>query len=381
MKIAEISAFNNFSVGSIMNQIKVELLNQGHECKVYYFRNQQDSNNYLGSKFNLYYNALLSRLFDVDGFVTKRNTKKLIDELDEFNPDIVHLHCLHGYYLNCKLLFEYLKKKKIKVVWTMHDNWAITGHCAYFDLRKCDKWKSGCGGCPAKKDYPKSLLDFSKRNYIQKKNVFTSLDENQLYIVSPSKWLDKIIEQSFLNKYNHKVIYNSINLSKFKNYDNPREKVLLAVASVWDERKNLSKVLEISSNLNEWKVIVVGKIDKKINKEKYVNVKFIDRTNSIDELINIYNRASILINPTLADNYPTVNLEAQMCGLKVMTYNTGGAIETDLGNLFVFDEQTFVNDVYLDNLFNKVEMIVNDDKIMFDAMSQLYINLFNEILG
>ena len=157
--------------------------------------------------------------------------------------------------------------------------------------------------------------------------------------------------------------------------------MLLAVASVWDERKNLSKVLEISSNLNEWKVMVVGKIDKKINKEKYVNVKFVDRTNSIDELINIYNSASILINPTLADNYPTVNLEAQMCGLKVMTYNTGGAIETDLGNLFVFDEQTFVNDVYLDNLFNKVEMIGNDDKIMFDAMSQLYINLFNEILG
>ena len=362
-----------------MNQIKNALVKEGHQCKVFYFRKKQNDNVYLGNNFLLLLNVIHSRFCDRDGFVLFDGAKKLIDELNNFNPDIVHIHCLHGYYMNSLVLFDYFKKNGIKVVWTMHDNWAFTGHCAYFDLRKCEKWKTQCDKCPSKSDYPSTLFEKSKRNYVLKKEVFTSLDQKMLYIVSPSKWLDKQIEDSFLNKYNHFVIYNSINLEKFKDYGFKREKILLAVASVWDYRKNLNRVLEISNNLKEWKVIVIGKIKKKIKRNKYPNVTFMDRTDSVDELVNLYNKASILLNPTLADNFPTVNLEAQKCGLRVLSYDVGGTKETNMGSLYFFDNNTLVDDMYLD-------YILTLDKTHFEfmnlkmTMENEYIKLFKKIL-
>lgn len=377
MRVIEISAFNNYSVGKIMNDIAINLIQLGHECKVIYARGNSSDNFFAGKKSSIFFNALLARIFDNDGFCLKSITKRIIKEIDKFNPHIIHIHCLHGYYFNCSLFFEYLKKHEtIKVVWTMHDNWAVSGHCAYASFRHCDLWKTNCKNCPAKKDYPKTFFDHSKRNFTRKKNTFSMLDSKQLYIVSPSAWLDKIIELSFLKKYNHSVILNGIDVSKFKDLKRTRKKVLLAVASVWDERKNLNRVLEVSNNLKEWNIVVIGKIH---NKSFKPNVSFIDRTNNLDELIEMYNNASILINPTLADNFPTVNIEAQLCGLKVLTYNTGGALETDLGKLFIIDENTFINDEYLDNIL-KLEVKTLDKNLSREYMSNRYIDLFKSII-
>lgn len=375
MKVAEISAFNTFSVGKIMNDIKTELQTNGIECKIYYARGKKSTNIKVGNSLNIYLNALIARLFDNDGFCESSITKKIIHELDQYKPDVIHLHCLHGYYFNSKVFFKYLlKHPEIKVIWTMHDNWAITGHCAYFDLRQCNKWKNQCMNCPSKRDYPKSLFDHSSKNHVKKIKIFSQLPKEQMVIVSPSKWLDNIIGQSFLNKYEHKVIYNGIDANKFNNMNLNREKILLAVASVWDERKNLNKVLEIGYQLKEWRIVIVGVV-KNLKIPNLTNIKFIDRTENSDKLVELYNKASILINPTIADNFPTVNIEAQLCGLKVLCYASGGSLETNIGGLIKIDENTNINDEFLNEVSN-ISFSNSEKDFSRTSMGKNYCKLF-----
>lgn len=382
MKIVQLSAFSTFSVGSIMKNLKTEIENNGDNCYIFYGRGDYSNDPNIikfNSSFSVKKNALMARIFDDDGLCDKLHTRALIKRLQEIEPDIIHIHCLHGYYINYKLLFDYLKNTNIKVVWTMHDTWAFTGHCCYFDSVKCDKWKIGCFKCPAKSEYPKSIIfDRSKRNYKIKKEVFTSLPANRLSIVSPSKWLDGKIAQSFFNKYQHKVIYNGLDLAKFVNLGLQRKKIVLAVASVWDRRKNLEKVLNVAKNLKIWRVIVVGKIETPVNTQNVDNVTFIPRTTNLDELIKLYNEASVFINPTLDDNLPTVNIEAQLCGCKVLTYDVGGSIETDCGLLTIINEKIIIDDYFLDDLEEKQAKITSFNNFDNKVMSRIYYKLYKE---
>ena len=383
MKIVQISAFSDFSVGNIMKNLKTEIENNGDECYIFYGRGNYSNDSKI-IKFNspwiIKKNALMARIFDNDGLCDRGHTKRLIKKLQEIKPDIIHIHCLHGYYINYRLLFDYLKSTNIKVVWTMHDTWAFTGHCCYFDSVKCEKWEKGCFKCPAKSEYPKSaIFDRSKRNYKIKKEVFTSLPANRLSIVSPSKWLDGKVAQSFFSKYQHKVIYNGIDLSKFVNFGLQRKRIVLAVASVWDRRKNLEKILNVAKNLKTWKIIVVGKIETPINTQNLDNVTFIPRTTNLDELIKLYNEASVFINPTLDDNLPTVNIEAQLCGCNVLTYDVGGAIETDCGLLMIINEKNIIDDAYLDNVSMCEKRTLVLDKFDKSTMSNAYYLMYKEL--
>lgn len=385
MRIAEVSCFSKYSVGKIMQGIKAYINNNTNStCEIFYarFRND-DSNICVGNKVAVYSNALIARLFDNDGFLPSFITKKLIDKLEEFNPDIIHIHCLHGYYANVKILFKYFKYKNIKIVWTMHDAWAITGHCCYFSQINCERWKNGCFSCPLKKTYPSSLIfDCSSKNYSKKKEIFNSLDVNNMIIVTPSKWLEDIIKQSYLKQYSVTTIYNGIDISKFKIKDLKKphdKKLILGVASVRDERKGLDKFLELSEVISpDWEILLIGKFPKKIILPS--NITHIDRTDSQDELVEIYNKSAILFNPTLDDNYPTVNLEAQACGLKVLTYNTGGSLETNCGNLFSCKEQSPERIFKLiKEICSKENKKVNLDKLNFGRMSKEYFELFKKM--
>lgn len=378
MKVAEISTFSQFSVGNIMLDIKNELIKNRHECKVFYFRGEKFGDVQIGTKIGFYRNAIIARILDNDGFCLKNYTKKLIKKLKEFNPDVIHIHCLHGYTINSELLFNYLEYSNKKVIWTMHDNWAVTGHCAYAEFRKCEKWKTGCFNCNAINDYPKAFIDFSKKNYLKKRDIFTKLSKDNLMIISPSKWMDDIIGYSFLNEYKHRVIYNGINNELFINKKSKRENLVLCVASVWDERKNLNDVLKLSKNLREWKIIVIGKIQQKIDYSKYSNIEFLPRTSNREELVNLYNKAKILFNPTLGDNFPTVNLEAQLCGLMVLTYNTGGSTETNLGNLEIVDSLENVSDKMLYTSIYNIKTIM-DNPFTKEKMAQEYLKVIEEL--
>ena len=244
------------------------------------------------------------------------------------------MHNLHGYYLNVGILFDYLKTCGKKIIWTLHDCWAFTGHCSYFTAAGCEKWKEQCFCCPQKCSYPKSLIDKSERNFWRKRTVFTGIPN--LTIVTPSKWLADLVKESFLKEYDVKVINNGIDLTAFKptesdfrvKYGLENKKIILGVASVWDERKGLNDFVKLANEIDDDTCIVLVGVNEKQKKNLPSKILCVERTNNVAELAGVYTAADLFFNPTYEDNYPTVNLEAQACGTPVVTYATGGSIES-----------------------------------------------------
>lgn len=339
MKILQINSVCGVgSTGRIATDLYKVLENQGHECKIAYGRGTApegiDSIK-IGSNLDNYMHVFKTRVFDKHGFGSVNATKKFIEEVKEYDPDIIHLHNIHGYYVNIEILFNYLEEANKPVVWTLHDCWAFTGHCSHFDYIGCNKWKTGCYDCEQKKEYPSSkVIDNSTLNYEKKKSLFTSV--KNMTIVTPSKWLANLVKESFLNKYKVEVINNGIDLDIFKpTKSNFREKynlndkfLILGVASVWSEKKGLNYFAKLEEMLSEdYKIILVGVNDKQI-KELPENILTIKRTNNTKELAEIYSAVDVFVNPTLEDNFPTTNLEALACGTLIITFDTGGSRET-----------------------------------------------------
>ena len=386
MKIAEINSFGNFSTGNIACDVAEEFQKQGNDSIVLYargnIRNTIKSKR-IGSKLDIYIHAFLSRIFDSSGLHSKHQTKIVLKFLDEYKPDIVHLHNIHGYYINYPLLFDYLyKNKNIKVIWTLHDTWAMTGHCCYFSRANCEKWKTGCSNCPLKKTYPASnVFDKSKRNYQLKKDNFTKIESNRMTIVTPSNWLTNLVKESYLKKYEVKTIYNGIDIYKFVKKDKveliPNKKVILGVASVWDDRKGLNVFLELSKVISEeYNIILIGKFTGDI--ELPSNITHIDRTENIDELVKYYSSCDIFFNPSMDESFSMVNFEAQVCGAKALIFKSGGMPETNLGNLYI-QENRDINNIF-ENIKNLSSVEINKidyNKANKERMSKEYCSLYN----
>ena len=337
MKILQInSVFKRGSTGRIADDIHQLLLEQGHDSKVAYGRYPvEDTLNTIkiGNKLDNYKHVLKTRVFDLHGFGSKKETEIFINKVRAYDPDIIHLHNIHGYYLNIEVLFNYLKEVQKPVIWTFHDCWAFTGHCAYFEYAGCDCWKGE--KCIQKTTYPQSLaFNNSIQNYQKKKEIFIGLEN--LTIVTPSKWLKNLVKESFLKDYPVKVINNGINLevfkpiaSNFRSEHNLEDKIiLLGVANLWDERKGLVYFLELARRLpDKYQIVLVGLSDKQI-KDLPSNILGIKNTTSVEALAEIYGASDIFVNPTLEDNFPTTNLEALACGTPVITFDTGGSPES-----------------------------------------------------
>ena len=389
MKIAEISAFNRYSVGKIMSDIQQYInANVDDNCTIFYARGKADMNSnlfYFGNKMSTYISCFFARLVDNDGFSPITKTKNLIKLLDRFKPDIIHLHCLHGYYLNVEILFNYLLKNDIKVVWTIHDCWPFTGHCCYFPKNTCDKWITCCNHCPMKSQYPKSIfLDNSNKNYIKKRNIFTLLNDNRMYIVTPSYWLEQTVKQSYLKKYVITTIKNGIDINIYNRNNictlKTKHKILLGVASVWDDRKGINTFFELSKNIpNNWEIWIVGVVKNKKNIDG--TIKFIDRIEDINRLKSFYANCNVLLNPTENDVFGMVNLEAQACGAKVLCKKVGGTPETQIGNLYLYDDLN-TNELWEMILKIDKEKINKLENIDFSStfMAKQYYNLFNKII-
>lgn len=327
------------STGRITTDLYNVLADNGHECCIAYGRGEAPASidSYkIGNKIDVYYHAIMTRITDKHGLYSSSATRSLIKKITEYGPDIIHLHNIHGYYVNYQILFRFLKSYNKPVIWTLHDCWPFTGHCAYFDYAVCAKWQSGCFDCSQRNSYPESLVsDNSRNNYILKKQLFTSI--NEMTLVAPSRWLAELINKSFFQGFNVKVINNGIDLAAFKPMDtascrdkyNIKDKFLiLGVASVWTERKGLRYFLKLSELIdsNNATIILVGLNNKQIA-ELPPNIIGITRTNNVGELAELYSAADVFINPTLEDNFPTTNLEALACDTPVITFNTGGSPE------------------------------------------------------
>ena len=340
MRVFQLNTFCGVkSTGRIACEIAKLVQADGGECRIGYGVPgiSEDSKAFayrIGSRLERKIHAVIRKLFDAEGYGSRLGTFRLIRELKQFQPDIVHFHNLHGCYLNLSMLMNYLCKAKIPVVWTLHDCWPFTGHCAYFDYSGCEKWKDGCHHCPQQKSYPVCVgVDGSRRNYRHKARLFCQL--TNLTFVAPCSWMTKPLSQSFLHQYPVRVIPNGVNLDVFHpvssdlrtRYQLENSKICLAVAAEWDERKGLRFLCEAAERLGEnYRLVVIGLTDDQISCLP-ANMLGLKRTANPEELAAWYTAADCLVNPTLEDNMPMVNLEALACGTPIAVFETGGCPE------------------------------------------------------
>lgn len=377
------------STGRICTDLATALEAQGHEVKIAYGRENvpEQFQKYavrIGTELDVKLHGVKARLLDGAGFGSKKATEKFIEWVKEYDPDVIHLHNIHGYYINVEVLFNYLKECGKKVIWTLHDCWAFTGHCVYFDFVGCDKWKTGCEHCPQKSEYPARIgPDMSRRNYAKKREIFTGIPN--LTLVTPSQWLADLISESYMKEYSTKVIHNGVDTKVFKptdsnvkeRYNCQNKKIILGVAAVWDKRKGLDSFIALSQMLDDsYQIILVGLIKEQI--EKLPNsIIGIERTNNAKELAELYTAAYVFVNPTLEDNYPTTNIEAIACGTPVITYETGGSPES--ARLFGVSVPKNGIDEIIKVLKTIDQLEHKDIDIDYDKTVQKYFELYGEI--
>lgn len=339
MKVLQINTFGNLSTGKIAVDIYRTLRAHGSEGAVAFARNEVpgDVPSFkIGNPLSVYTDGAFTRLTDKAGHYSKGATEKLIKQIKEYDPDIIHLHNLHGYYINVPMLFDYLKDAGKPVVWTLHDCWAYTGHCCYYSMAGCEKWKThGCSKCPQKKAYPASIFkDNSSKNFSEKNQMFHSV--KNLHLVCVSKWLDNELKASFLKDIPSRVIYNGIDTSVFKpssgnfriKYNVGDKRIVLGVASTWDTRKGLADFIELSKILDErYKIVLVGLNDKQ-KASLPDNMIGIGRTDGPKELAEIYSASNVLFNASVEETFGLPNVESLACGTPVVAYNCTGIPET-----------------------------------------------------
>lgn len=396
------SVVNTGSTGRIAEGIGQAAMKAGWKSYIAYGRYANPSQSELikiGNKWDVYNHVLQTRLFDKHGLASKRATRKLIQQIEQIKPNIIHLHNIHGYYLNYPILFEYLSKTNIPVVWTLHDCWAFTGHCAHWAFVGCDRWKSGCNGCIQQKGYPSSWFkDSSAQNYEDKRNAFTSV--SNITFVPVSDWLGNFIPDTFMKGYPISRIYNGIDLSVFQP-QNKKEEIfqqyhivtkycVLAVTNVWTVSKGYNDLKKISSLLgNDYTLLMVG-VSEKQQKELPTHIKGILRTENITQLADLYAVADVFVNPTYADSFPTTNLEALACGTPVITYRTGGSPEA-----ISFETGLVVEQGDIQGLVKAIEKICQEGKGTYskacrdravqyfnkEERFREYVDLYNQILS
>ena len=331
------------STGRIMQEIGTLAREQGWDTYIAYSKGRDGiSPNEsklvpVGNKWSVITHGLITRCFDRHGLGSEGATRKFIEEIKRIKPDIIHIHNIHGYFLNYSLFFSFLKEAKIPVIWTVHDCWLYTGHCYHYSYKNCFRWKTGCGNCPQKLEFPRSWwLDRSAQNYQDKKKAFTSIPKEYFTLIPVSEWMKGEMEQSFFKGFDIRVIHNGINLEVFNiypadeikiKYNLQGKKIILGVASIWMEEKGWNDFMELSKLLKEEEVIVLVGVTEKQQKMLPRGVVGIRRTDNVRQLTELYAAAEAFVNPTWQDNYPTVNLEAIACGTPVVTYRTGGSIE------------------------------------------------------
>lgn len=341
MRIVQINGGAKGSTGKIMMGIADVARAQGHEvmCASPITTTNRDAGEDCGyyriGTFNSRrVNVALARITGFNGCFAWFETYKLLKKIDEFKPDIIHLHNLHDSYINLPMLFSYIKKHNVPTVWTLHDCWSFTGQCPHFTIAKCDRWKAGCHNCPQYKEYPASLYDNTKKMWQLKKKWFTGV--KNMTIVTPSEWLAGLAKESYLKEYPIQVINNGIDLDVFKpthsnfreQYGIPGDKyIVLGVSFAWGYRKGLDCFAEMAEKLGDkYQIVLVG-TDGEIDKNLPKNIISIHRTQNQKELAEIYSTADVFAMPTREENYPTVNMEAIACGTPVVTFDTGGSPE------------------------------------------------------
>jgi putative colanic acid biosynthesis glycosyltransferase len=383
MKILHINTtLNSGSTGRIAENIGNYVISQGGKSVTAYGRNAKPSVSpaiKIGNKTDQAIHLLNTRIFDTHGFHSKRSTEHFLKKIIAFKPDIIHLHNLHGYYLNVEVLFKYLKEVNIPVIWTLHDCWAFTGHCCHYERVKCEKWKSECYDCPLLYLYPESkIFDNSRGNYHKKKEIFNSL--SNLTIVTVSEWLASQVNQSFLQNHAIKTIYNGIDLNTFRPKDQQElkqrlgfgnQRVILGVANEWSSGKGLDKFLELSTRIDEQTVIILIGLSKEQLKELPPNIIGLQKTHNIEQLADYYSMADVFITPSIAETFGMVVAEAIASGTPCIVNNSSALPE------LVDDTIGCVVENTTDAYFQAVQKILGKGKNNYSAALKEKAKKFN----
>lgn len=384
MKILQINTTSNWgSHGRIAEEIGILVKKNGGENYIIYGRysNPSQSKSFkYNTKIDLYSHVFLTRFFDKHGLGSNKATYNIINKIKEIKPDIIHLHNIHGYYLNYSILFKFLSKSNIPIVWTLHDCWSYTGHCAHYAFIKCHRWETGCHHCCQKNTYPSSwIFDRSKQNYLEKKEAFTSI--RNMTIVPVSNWLANQVYKSFLNKYPIKVIHNGVDIKTFSPQNISKKELginddflILGVASIWEGRKGLDDFITLRKLLPpDYIIVLIGLTQKQIDKlpDGIIGIK---RTNNVHELVQYYSAADVYINFSVEETFGMTTCESLACGTPVIVYNSTACpeiISNDTGYIIEIGD--------FDNVINKIEIIKKVGKNKFkDVCRQRVIQYFNK---
>lgn len=397
MKVMQINSVCGIgSTGRITTDIHNILIEQGHESYIAFGRylpKNCDNSIRIGSKIDNYTHVAKTRVLDKHGFGSTQATKEFINKIKDIDPDIIHLHNIHGYYINVEILFNYLKEANKPVVWTLHDCWSFTGHCAHFDYIGCNKWKTRCFNCPQKQEYPRSvLIDNSEWNYNKKKATFS--DIKNLTIVTPSNWLADLVRDSFLNNYDVVTIHNGIDLSVFKPIESDFRKkyklenklMILGVSSVWNEKKGLNTFLNLANRLDDSFGIVLVGLNSKQLRDLPTNIIGVEKTNDIEELSTIYSSADLFINASVEETMGLVTVEALACGTPAIVIDSTALPEVvnDRCAYTVKDSvEEIIKKIYQlkkYNHFTKDECIEHSKQFNKSYMINNYLNLYRKLV-
>lgn len=379
------SVVNTGSTGRIVEQMGSHAIKNGWESSIAYGRNASISESKLikiGKKCDIYIHRLYTIIYDRHGLASVDATKKLINEIQVISPDVIHLHNIHGYYLNYPLLFDYLSGQTIPVIWTLHDCWAFTGHCSYFSNINCIKWQDHCAECPKKINYPSAIImDNSFNNYDFKKKYFNQ--NKNITIVAVSNWLGGLVYKSFLQNHKIEVIYNGVNLDCFRHtqecssidekYGLKNKKVLLAVATSWGKSKGWYDYIKLSELLPPENVIVMIGLSKKQKKTLPPFIIGIERTESVAELVLLYSRADVLLNLSYQETFGMTTVEAMACGTPVIVYNSTASPELINKKTGIIVEPGDINEV-----LKAIKEILKKGKIYYkEYCRQLAVDKYN----
>lgn len=394
MKIATINtvATNHNAPGRIMTQIGKASFRLGNDVLTIYGRGAAPDgipSFRIGSGFDVMRHAAMSRLTDSEGLYSVSATKALITKLESFSPDIIHLHNIHGHYINYRLLMQWLKHRKMPVVWTLHDCWAYTGHCCYYSANRCDKWKNGCHNCEFSDVYPRSLISHSERNFVLKRNLFTDIPH--MTIVSVSKWLASEIKQSFLGDYPIEIIPNGVDTGIFKPTKTSGNKPIriLGVALNWHDRKNFDFFIKLAQIMSGVEIILAGKASSCQRKTIPSNIKCIGLIPDNQQLAELYSSSDVFINPSREETFGLTTIEAMSCGVPVIVNNA-----TALPDAITPKTGVIVDIDNIDEVMAALKQLTNNidtygvacrqhiiDNYSADLMTNRYHNLYQRILS
>lgn len=334
-KLVQINVTCNGSTGRIMNQIQQTAENEGWEAYSFFGRGKPANEKCIkiDTKIEILCHVFISRLLNMQGHCSILATYRLIKKIKKINPNIVHLHNIHGYYINYKILLKFLAKSEIPVVWTLHDCWAFTGHCASYTSNKCNKWQENCQNCKNIKEYPKSYFEAkrSKKEFLLKEKLINDIDN--ITFTVPSSWLRNETKKSFLKNKNIQIIHNFIDTSIFKptvdytikdKYSIPKnKKIILGVASVWTQEKGIDYFKQLSNIINMKKeIIVMVGLTKKQIKSMPSNIIGIKKIENIEDLVKLYSISNVFFNPSIQETFSMVTLEALACGVPCIVMNS-----------------------------------------------------------